>query len=372
MTAHGPGSGVFVVGGGPAGLAAAIAAQQRGLSVTVADGTVPPIDKACGEGLMPETLAALRELGVSIPPEEGFLFRGLRFLENGQQLCAEFPQGPGLGIRRTVLHDWLIRRAMQCGVRMLWQTPVVGITPAGVQVQNEFVPARWIVGADGSSSRVRGWCGLDRAKVQQQRFAARRHYRLAPWSDFVEVYWADKRQAYVTPVSREELCLVVMGDSVEEASVEGFFQNCPQLAARLAGAEISSRERGAVTLMHALHSVYAGNVALVGDASGGVDAITGEGLRLAFRQAIELAEAMRFNDMPAYAHAHRNLARKPVLMGNLLLNLGRNERLRARAFRMMASRPPLFAGMLAVHTGNAAWSELLSAGKQLGWRFLTT
>ena len=124
--------------------------------------------------------------------------------------------------------------------------------------------------------------------------------------------------------------------------------------------------------MHALHSVYQGNVVLVGDASGGVDAITGEGLRLAFRQAIELAEAMRFNDLPSYARAHRTLARKPVLMGNLLLNLGRNEQLRMRAFRMLANRPPLFAGMLSVHSGNPDWKDLLAAGTQLGWRFLTT
>jgi len=363
---------VFVIGGGPAGLAAAIAAQQRGLSVTVADGTLPPIDKACGEGMMPVTLAALSELGVNARPEHGFLFRGIRFLENDEEVCGEFPQGPGLGIRRTILHEWLIHRAIQCGVRMFWQTPVTGITPAGVHLQREFVQARWIVGADGSGSRVRAWAGLDRARVQEQRFAVRRHYRLPPWSEYVEIYWAEKRQAYVTPISREEVCLVVMADTVEDAEVEGFFKRCPELAEHLAGADISSRERGAVTLMHALHSVHAGNVALVGDASGGVDAITGEGLRLAFRQAIELAEAMRVNDMPSYARAHRNLARKPVLMGSLLLNLGRNAHLRQRAFRALAEQPPVFASMLAVHSGDAAWKNLLAAGAQLGWRFLTT
>ena len=51
---------VFVIGGGPAGLAAAIAARRRGLDVTVADCSVPPIDKACGEGIMPDGLAATK------------------------------------------------------------------------------------------------------------------------------------------------------------------------------------------------------------------------------------------------------------------------------------------------------------------------
>ncbi len=363
---------VFVIGGGPAGLAAAIAARQRGLAVTVADGTEPPIDKACGEGLMPETLTALGELGVESRPEEGFQFRGVRFLEDDQQVCGEFPQGMGIGIRRTVLHDWLIRRAMQCGVRMLWQTPVAGITPAGVKLTHEFVAARWIVGADGTGSRVRQWSGLDCATVEKQRFALRRHYRIRPWSEYVEIYWAGKRQAYVTPISRDEVCAVVMADSPGQAEFDSFLQACPQLAQRVRHADVSSRERGAVTLMHSLRSVHSGNVALVGDASGGVDAITGEGLRLAFRQAVELAEAMRSNDLTSYGRAHRNLARKPALIGSLLLNLGRDNRLRSRAFRMLASRPPLFARMLAVHSGNAAWEDLLSTGAQLGWRFLTT
>ena len=53
---------VFVIGGGPAGLAAAIAARQRGFDVLVADGAEPPIDKACGEGLLPDGLAALERL----------------------------------------------------------------------------------------------------------------------------------------------------------------------------------------------------------------------------------------------------------------------------------------------------------------------
>ncbi len=58
---------VFVVGGGPAGLAAAIAARQKGLQVILADGAEPPIDKPCGEGLLPESLAALQDWGSNYP-----------------------------------------------------------------------------------------------------------------------------------------------------------------------------------------------------------------------------------------------------------------------------------------------------------------
>jgi len=116
--------------------------------------------------------------------------------------------------------------------------------------------------------------------------------------------------------------------------------------------------------------VHSGNVALVGDASGGVDAITGEGMRLAFRQAQILAPAMERDDLDAYARAHRAVARKPMFIGDILLMHGRNERLRARSLRMLAGKPQLFARLLALHSGDAAWEDVLSTGAQFGWRFL--
>src|SRR5512135_3069710 len=96
---------VFVIGGGPAGLAAAIAARRRGFKVVVADSAQPPIDKACGEGLMPDGVAALARLGVVATISHGFPFHGIRFLEDRSSAAASFPQGHGLGIRRPVLHQ---------------------------------------------------------------------------------------------------------------------------------------------------------------------------------------------------------------------------------------------------------------------------
>lgn len=321
---------------------------------------------------MPETLAALKELGVELPAGAGFHFRGIQFVQGQFQMAADFPEGRGIGVRRTLLHELLIEEAEKRGVRMLWRTPVGGITPNGVRLSNGVVPARWIVGADGGSSRVRRWSELNSAVSCNHRKATRRHYRVRPWTEYMEIYWGQREQAYVTPISSDEVCIVVLGETAEDTDFERALEELPELRERLGHAELCSRERGAVTSMQSLARVCRGNVALVGDASGSVDAITGEGLRLAFRQAFALAEAMESGDLGEYERAHRKLARRPIWMGKLMLQLGRNEGIRWRTLQMLSRNPGLFARLLAIHVGQATPGDAVLTGAQLGWQFLAS
>ncbi|HEY1469807.1 MAG TPA: FAD-dependent monooxygenase [Candidatus Acidoferrum sp.] len=363
---------VFVIGGGPAGLAAAIAARQKGFHAIVADGSQPPIDKPCGEGLLPETQLALQDLGISAHDLGGYPFRGIRFAQRHEQVAAAFPKGRGIGIRRTVLHELLVKRAQDCGVQFMWNTPVSGILQTGVQTSRGSIKAKWIVGADGSGSRVRRWAGLDANRARSFRYAMRRHYLVTPWTEFVEVYWGARCQAYVTPISSQEMCVVLTAADARDAHFSDALQQWPQLQERLAGSPLGSRERGAITFMHRLPHVNAGNVALLGDSSGGVDAITGEGLRLCFRQALALADAMEAGDLRLYERAHKKLTVRPTCLGQLILMLAANHMLRERAIRSMAAKPELFSKLLAIHVGHSTPAEVVSAGLHLGWRLLAT
>jgi len=340
------------------------------MSVTVADGAVPPIDKTCGEGMMPETLAALRSMGVALNPCEGFRFKGIRFVQQGATVSAAFPHGQGLGLARPILHEKLIARAEECGVQLFWKTPVTGIEAEAVLARGRRVRARWIVGADGIASRVRRWGRLELARCSSLRFAKRRHYRAAPWSEFMEIHWGQRAQAYVTPIACDEVSVVVIGERSKDAEFDCALETMPELRERLSGTELNGRERGAVTSSRSLRQVQRGNVALLGDASGSVDAITGEGLRLAFRQAFSLRDAMDSGSLEDYQSRHRELEKRPLFMAGLMMLLGRHRLLRGRVMQSFTRKPELFAKFLAFHVGEGTPAEMLSTGAALGWQLL--
>ena len=332
---------VLVGGGGPAGLAAAIAARRKGLRVRVVDAARPPIDKACGEGLMPDALQALADLGVRIPEGAGSVFRGIRFIGDDVTVEADFPSRHALAVRRTVLHQILVDAAAEAGVELCWETPAGDLGHAS---------ARWIIGADGYSSRVRTWAGLERWRRRKERYGFRAHYRIEPWSEYVEVYWHADFQIYVAPVATDEV-LVALLCRDPHLRIDEALESFPQLQERLGDAPRSTTERGGISATRKLWVVTQGSVALIGDASGSVDAITGEGLGLAFRQALALADALAEGNLDLYEAAHQKLTRRPRFFAELLLLLDGRPELQDRALRYLGRHPQVFRFLLAWHVG---------------------
>ena len=358
---------VFILGGGPAGLAAAIAARRRGLRVVLADAEHPPIDKACGEGLMPDSLAAAAALGIEIPDHAGHAFRGIRFCGPHQMADADFPEGYGRGIRRTVLHPLLVEAAKNAGVELRWNTTVTGLDGTTVQMGRSTLRAGWIVGADGSQSRVRRWAGLEQFARFSRRYGFRQHFRVAPWSEYVEIHWGEGCQFYVTPIADDEICVVLMSRD-SHLRLADALPRFPALQSRLGAAAASTTERGSPAATRRLERVHRGRVALIGDASGTVDPITGAGLCQAFHQAVALADAIARDDLTAYGEAHRRQGRRPVFMGDFMLLLDRFPWLRGRTLSALAARPQLFANLLAMHVGRLSVPQFAATAASLGWR----
>lgn len=339
---------VVVVGGGPAGLATAIAAARRGLAVAVCDARRPPIDKACGEGVLGAGAASMGRLGLPVS-SLGRTIAGIRYLADGRSVEGPFPRGnEGLGVRRIRLHAALAEAAETAGVELAWGCRVAGLAERGVALgDGGGVSARFVVGADGLRSPLRRWSGLEGRPARRRRFGLRRHYRVAPWTDHVEVYWAPGCEAYVTPVGDEEVGVAFLW-STRLGGFEDFLARVPALGARLAGARPTSEDRGSGPFEQRVRGVVAGRVALVGDAAGYVDAITGEGLGIAFLEAEALAEALAAGDLERYVRARRRIRRRPERLARLLLAIDASPPLRRNLVPFLATWPRAFARILAL------------------------
>jgi menaquinone-9 beta-reductase len=344
---------ILVVGGGPAGLATAIAAARRGFRVAVVDGRTPPIDKPCGEGLLPDAVAALDAIGVELDSSIAFPFTGMRFTDEASSARAKVARGKAFGLRRTTLHQILIHRAARAGVTFFWGARISGFDLRGACVNGEFLRYKWLVGADGWNSMVRRSAGLDSRRPRRSRFAFRRHFAVRPWTDEVEVHWGERCEMIVTPTGAEEICVAVFSGDPQmriERALAGF----PEIARHLSGARPLSTEAGAVTSLGRARAVARGNVALVGDASCTLDGIAGQGLSLALQEAEPLAEAFAREDLGSYEAAHRKITRVPARMTRLLLWMDANVWLRRKVLRLFASKPAVFSKVLAIHTGASA------------------
>ena len=295
---------LLVVGGGPAGLATAVHATLVGLEAVVIEPRTTPVDKACGEGVMPSGVRALAALGLTAPP--GHPLRGIRYLGGSHSAEATFDAGPGLGLRRTELHTALALRADELGVKTVTGR-VREVTQDADSVSACGLRARWLVAADGLHSPVRRGLGLELPDRRPRRYGQRRHYRVQPWSDFVEVHWSGAGEAYVTPVGDDLVGVAVL--STVRRGFDEHLAGFPALLARLDGRPTASAVRGAGPLRRRVRRRVEGRVLLVGDAAGYVDALTGEGVALALVSAEAAVRCLRAGRPEAYERQWRTLSR---------------------------------------------------------------
>jgi len=364
-----------IVGGGPAGLATAIAAATRGLAVVVVDKRPLPLDKPCGEGVMPGAVRALGALGVDVPAWGRTPFVGIRYVDGDVVAEGRFAGEPGWGVRRTALVEGLVARAARLGASLRYGVPVRAWRRSGGEVVletgDDAIRARLLVGADGLRSAVRRDAGLDLGARGRRRFGVRRHYALAPWSPFVEVHWTAGTEAYVTPAGPSRVGVAFLWDARDgdafAAPGGGVFDRLlarfPALAERVAGAAPESEVRGAGPLRRDVRARHADGVALVGDAGGYLDALTGEGLTLALESARALVDVVADGrPLADYERAYRRLSRTYYLMTALMLWVAAHPALRHRVVRTLARRPELFDRMLAINAGERPISSLGVAG----------
>ena len=353
---------VVVVGAGPIGLAAAISLAKQGLVVRVFEARQPPLDKPCGEGLMPAGVGRLLALGVDLP---GVELQGIRYRAPGLLAQAHFPAARGRGVRRLALHQAMVDRAAALSIAIEWGERVDEVNPTGsvTTASGRTIKADLVVVADGARSKLRAQLGLAGRGRSRERFGVRAHYACAPWTNLVEVHFHPEAEAYVTPVADHEVGVALL-TSQRPPRFKELLRCFPELGDRLSGSTQTSQPTGTGPLEQRARGRRQGRVVLVGDAAGYLDAITGEGLTLGLEEVALLTDVVLGGDLEGYDPRIAKLISQADRLARLWLLTDQRPRLRARALRCLSRDPGLLASLLTAHVGggNPKITDVLRLG----------
>jgi flavin-dependent dehydrogenase len=327
---------VAITGGGVAGSSLAYCLAKRGLATALWDRATFPRPKVCGSGLLPQGVAALREMGLeppSFPRISGFRLVGRR----GTTVESVFRNGHGLTVRREQFDAWLLDRARAAGVTIHEGQPFP-----------ENVAARWRVAADGLHSRAsRGVAD----RPLRMAFATRAQG--IDLGDKVEIRFRGDGEIYLSPEGGGAANVVVLGLSRRFRGQRG-----EEIIARFLDggvARIVEPVRGMGPLGVRVRDAVRGDLIMIGDAAGAPDPITGEGMSLALRSAIVASEAIVRGDVRPYAKWRAREGANARRLGRMFLMLSR---VSDRAIGNLKRRPELLAKLMGLVAGEEAVSDI--------------
>ena len=359
---------VAVVGAGPVGSATAIALAQNGMRVALLEKADRPRDKPCGEGLMPEGVACLRELGIDLPAPRFPPLRGVRYRMPGAGatlgLFRSTDGAPlfGAGVRRTrlaevmdaaVVEQSLVER--QAPVRLLSLTQdseaVTVLTSRG------RLRVRWLIAADGLGSPTRRSLGWEMSAAPPHRRGLVGHLKVtAHGIQEVVVSFMEGADIYVAPTSDDELLAVVLAraDRLRGKGIEDYRRLVFSAHPEFAGAEMSAPLLSAGPFRVRPRRVADGRVFLAGDAAGFIDPLTGDGMTAGLAAAAMLRDLICDGDPPAarYSKWHAAQWRRRSIVTGMALRLSSSHRLARRALAGTSRNPGALEALMQVSGGS--------------------
>jgi geranylgeranyl reductase family protein len=336
---------VVVVGGGPAGAAAAYWLSEAGHDVVVLEKSRFPRDKTCGDGLTPRAVRQLQDMGLAAPLGEFHRFGGLRSVAHGLTLELEWPRHPdfppyGYVVPRRHLDEMVADAAVKAGAT-LWPAtealaPVVeGGLVVGARVRRkdtgatEDVRGRYLLVADGANSRFGRALGSARARRYPLGMAIRGYYRSPGHDqDWIESH-LDLRDAkgdalpgygWIFPVGDGTVNVGVGLLSTfrdwkainTSRLMEAFVETAPAHWGLSPDTATCVPTGGRLPMGNSVEPAAGPTWLVVGDAAGAINPFNGEGIAYAYETgrlaALVLDEALRTGDGLALSRYPAHLA----------------------------------------------------------------
>lgn len=377
-----------MVGGGPVGTALALMLRRQGREVLLVDAGGAR-QKICGEGLLPPGWQALESLGILSCLGERAPIR---------EICYQMadPQGqtlrtlrarlgrPAFGVRREVLWQALESASRQAGLEV-WRPASFrrfALDDRGVRVELDGGPAplvrcRVLLGADGLHSKVRREAGLVSSRPRQFARWGTRVYLHGPAPEGVVVTLGEGLEAYQTPLgpqlsglaflwSPQRLGRPLPGDGPLWQRLLDRFP--PAFRERLPLTQVEAWERAVGPLQQRVsRPVHPSlRVALVGDAAGYLDPLTGEGICLGLLQAQALVDCLREGRLAELPRRYGAITWRHQLTVRLMLGLYATPAWRERVFSGLLASPATLQALVNVAVDHQPWYRLLGP-HLLGW-----
>lgn len=278
---------VAVVGGGPAGCAAAITSARAGLRTILFERGRYPRHKVCGEFISPEA----HEILIKLLGEHISLFRAqatithARMISDGQHIQFALPR-PAWSITRYDLDQALWCAAQAAGVECHEGTTVERVEDG-------------IHGADGTRARAKTvinaagrWSNLRRAAPPSgpHWIGLKAHYSGENARPCTDVYFFRGGYCGVQPIGPNSLNVSAMVRSDVAIALDQVFAASPELWLRSRAWEPITPQVSTSPLIHAAPEPVSNGAMNVGDAAGFVDPFIGDGISLALRSGVLAAE----------------------------------------------------------------------------------
>ncbi|ATO13046.1 hyaluronate lyase [Micromonospora sp. WMMA2032] len=352
---------LVVVGGGPAGLSAAVAAARAGVRTLVVERATHPRYKTCGGGLIGTSLAEV-DGRIEVPAHDRV--DRVTFTRDGRRAFTRRHPAPLVTmIRREEFDHRLRAAAVTAGAQVREGVAVRAVEqdPDGVRLRladGEVVHARAVVGADGSSGVTARHVGvrfrqvdlgleleLPASAADQQRWRGR---LLIDWGPVPGSY------AWVFPKG-DRLTVGVISARGEGERTRAYLRDFVERTG-LSGVT-PEHDSGHLTRCRADDSpLRHGRVLVAGDAAGLLEPWSREGISYALRSGRLAGEAVAAGDLDAYGReVHRRLVPE-MRAGHRLLEVFER---RPDVFHAMLASPPGWRMFARFCQGRASFAEVL-------------